>query len=1305
LPAGAVNLALKSKGGRALASSTFPGFDPEGVIDGNWTAREWGKGHGWQSGNRYEFPCWLEVRLPHLQTVDTVIIQTFPPVVRGRNWLAIRNYDLQFESDGKWLPLGSVAGNVQGTIVHYFVPMEAAAFRIVVDSVNTGDQENSHYDEDFFARILQVGIYNLGGPCPVNSEDVTVRVESGRLGNIAIYRDDVPASPSASSPEFLASVFRSVGYGVTFLNSKALSVPEIFNRENFDIFVHPYGSSFPVDTLLYEFLSKGGNLITLGGRPFTRALMFSPEGHLVDAGYDPGITTSKTRRSGADLPFREQLGMFYAGYEYLEDVSYADTAPNQVVLPTRFHVKGEFRGISAAAFQGDSVSLEEGRRYVREGIWPPYVQTAREGMAGIAGVLNNVPAEKGFSSQTSYVFKPLRSRWIPLVNAYDRLGKSRGTVIALMTNFEGPYRGSSWVFSGVDNVDLFSRSHPEFVKALLESLDFMCRSVTLYGYAPELDCYRQGEAAKVFASVDNLFSVSRKLALRFQFFTDRGSVPVFVQKLDLSLEPLERARRSVTWNPGRFDSDLYRVQISLLEGDNEIDRAETGFVVWSPQTLAKGVKVDFRNNYFQVDNRPQFQVGSRDDGLPHHGQLDENALTWDQNLAALRDAGMRVFSPVFFSVYIPGFAWGQPGDPVIPEQLLRLIDAQVQLAQRHGIIYAPCLFFVMKFFAIERPELSQEICAALGKRYATVPGIMFYIFDDGGENTPHEKFRQWARLCTDAFNSSGRRYVVLAEIGNRTLTALHRYGTEALAFPSSSLYDYGYPARYRLIDMRAAGKSFHISEFGVTGAGSRLGDFDYNRYPGVDASLSRLGDATVFLVDPHLSFGMGGAGILSWDWRDPSNLIFMWGLNNANDLIPKDDLYPYRNASYFFRHFQPAFLYPQVLVVVPKEHIWRVTAPSDPYNAHVLGVMDTLVENSIQFAVVDDVDLDHIPKSPHVLLYPDAQCNSPEILGKLEQRVRDGDRLWVSGDLTSPPRANARSQTDWFARIIGLTWLSNRELTNPVLIAPTAGSALLSPYLGFPRSTFRATGATVLATDSEGAPVIASHPLGGGSVFFTSDTSPDGTSRSVKAFLKQERIQGVTVIPPSPQRPVFELPLLTGGKVFTLLAVQKEFEQTRARHGPWLEGPETHVIITNGKRVEVPLGDFGVGLFAVREDGSIDALDGQGQFKEDGVLCLDAEQHVMAMSLDHKALRESGAIALFSIGPGRVSIATAPGTDVVEIGEISRGEYQQLEAMPTHHQEGMLTFQIDATQSRQVLLISSRATHELAVRLMNEAVR
>lgn len=1306
LPSGAVDLALKSNGAWATASSTAAGFMPDGVIDGNWTARDWGKGHGWQSGLRHHFPCQLQVNLPHEEEIDTIVIKTFPSLVHGLNWLGIRDANVFVRVGGKWRIAGmatSLAGNVRGTIVIPIFPaIRVDAIRIVILGVNTGNQEDVMYDDDDFARILQVGLYRLQTPHPFISEDVSVRVERGPLGSVAIYRDELPIKPrNPSSPDYLASVFRRAGYGVTFLNSKQLCVPSIFNRKNFDVFVQPYGAPFPVGTMLYQFLHQGGALITMGGHPFRRALMFSPEAKLVDGGYDPGITTSVSRQSDYRLPFRQQLGMFYGGYEHLNNVAYMKPAAYHDVLRASFKRNAQLRGEVATGLVGERLSLDKARWLSKHAGFPTYTYNAMEGLSRISAMFNSWPTGGGFNYLTGYIFNWPRSRWIPLVNAYDRFGNLKGAVISLMTNFRGPYRGSGWIFCGVTNVDLFSPKYPELTPVLVDALQYLRYGVGLHTVESGMDCYRQGEVATASAVVENYRNLPLPVNVRFEFIPKESRSPAFVRDVKLVLRPEATARPSVSWHPQHFNSDLYRIRVSLLEGSKEIRLDESGFVVWDPTAIARGPKVDFRDNYFQIGGRSELLVGTRYNGIEPHGQVDENALGWDRQFAQMYDNGIRVVSPVFFSSYIPGLAWGQPQTPPIPKQLLRLIDAQVQLAQIHHLIYAPCLFFLAKYLAMAQPELSRRICEELGKRYASVPGIMFYIFDDGSADTPLQSFRKWSRNDAEGFDSAGRQYVVMAETAG---TAMWRYGSDAMTFPSDGTYSLSgrRPTFFRLMDMRAAGKSFQLSEFGVDSPGAKPNQIDLHTYPGKNVSGSPTGDYSVYLIEPHLLFATGGAYVVNWDWRDQPHFIFLWGLTNP-DYTPKDVLLAYRDDSYFLRHFEPVFRFPKVLIVVSTERLIR---HESSYVTYLCEILNGLSNRDVQFALVNDTDVDRIPVGPHVLIYPYPRYIPLEVLDKLKARVRAGDELFVAGDFTQTLQKGGSRQTALFDELLGLKWIADYPADLELPITPTKNAhGLITPYIGSPLGKLQPSGATVLATDVHGDAIISTRQLGSGSIFYTSDTGIDGLQRALDAFLSLRSVPGTPISPQRPNRPILELDRAHGGKIYTLFAVPRPGElESRSVNGPWIKTPETYLVDTSSGRVKLPLGTYGVSLFATRREGGIDAVEGEGTFSVDEAILLKSEPHVMAMSLDKAALNKSHAIGIFAIGAGKISLATAPGVDVVEVGEIEKGRFKPIEQIKPSRTGGLLTFQIDAVESRGVLLITSRSNEKEAQQLINTAL-
>lgn len=367
------------------------------------------------------------------------------------------------------------------------------------------------------------------------------------------------------------------------------------------------------------------------------------------------------------------------------------------------------------------------------------------------------------------------------------------------------------------------------------------------------------------------------------------------------------------------------------------------------------------------------------------------------------------------------------------------MDAQAQLAQKHHLIFAPDVFFFSKYWAMEQPEFSRRICAELGKRYASVPGMMFYIFDDGGANAPVQTAHDWARKCVEGFSSSGRNYLVFAETDGM---AMERYGSEPLAMPANGNYSPGHPALYRHREMRATGKSFHLSEFGVNSPGAKPSDIDLHTYPGMNVSGSPTGDYSVYLMEPHLLFATGGSYVVNWVWKDAAHLIFPWGVTNPNDYTPAKELIAYRNESFFLRHFRPEFRLLNVLVVFSKERLLRNEEAFTPY---LHGVLNELFERAVQFVVIDDVDVDRLPAGPLVLVYPDPRCVSPEVMRKLQSRVEAGDALFVSGDFTQPVEAEGHRQVEWFKQLAGVSWISDYAPGNEISVVPTGAVGLMFP--------------------------------------------------------------------------------------------------------------------------------------------------------------------------------------------------------------------------------------------------------------------
>jgi hypothetical protein len=291
---------------------------------------------------------------------------------------------------------------------------------------------------------------------------------------------------------------------------------------------------------------------------------------------------------------------------------------------------------------------------------------------------------------------------------------------------------------------------------------------------------------------------------------------------------------------------------------------------------------------------------------------------------------------------------------------------------------------------------------------------------------------------------------------------------------------------------------------------------------------------------------------------------------------------------------------------------------------------------------------------------------------------------------------------DFLKRLTGLTWISSYPPGSEIPVVSSDARKFLSSYIGHPRSRFQPDGGNVLATDSEGNALIATHQQGNGQVFYSCDAGLDGTLRALHAFLKLRQVSGTPLTPQRPDRYIFETRRADGGIVYTLAATYPVAGGSDYTvNGPWIKGPENYHVMLGNQSLRLTLGICGLSLFAVRGDGSVDALEGQGTFSIGDHTLLDAQPHIMVASLDEKSLEQSQAVVIFALGAGDISFASAAGLDVIEVGEINGGRFHPIEQIKSSRREGLLTFAIDDVQARGVLLITSSRDKRRAQELLS----
>jgi hypothetical protein len=1327
LPEGFTNVAAAQNRAKATASSYAQeyrfkeqidqlltlNFSPQNAINGNRMPENWGRGNGWMDGNNHEFPKWFQVEFPEVKSVDTVVVHTFPEHVAGHNRRGLRNYEVQCFMDGSWRTVDSVCGNVKGTVVHRFPEIRTTRIRLWITGVNLEAVEDFLVDDQEYARLLEIEAYHFGNRSIQRAESWTVEIEKGEKGSVAIYRDAVPNWPGSTDPDFLGQMFRKAGYGVTFLDGRSLAIHEIFNADNFNIFIHPYGPFFPTGTCLYEFLGKGGHLITTGGYAFTNALL-EIDGKWQATGYDPGINMTVFRLSDCPYNWRDQLGIFTTPEFTLDGATFLESTKGIPGIGEALKLEGSFRGRGAAGIVGESIPFAEEEQLTREGRWPEYAHATRAGVRQLPPRPFTGCLQPELTETYSWLISRARSRWHSLLDAKNTLGQKVAPAGAMIENHYGPYRGSCWAFFGVDNVDLFSINNPQMHSFLLRIAEYFTKDCLLHSAMPELACYHAGETPCAKVWVDNFQPMPRTFEVQAVFTSrDTGKSQTFTQTIQVP---------SGGWNqvdfyffkPAKEDSFI-QVHLSLLENGKLIDNDETAFVVWNEKIIAKGRKFEYRDNFFYENGKAVYLSGCRFSDFNVHGQPLHTPYDWDRDFQMMRDNGLEVASNVFFDYYIPGFSWGKELNEVIPNPLLRQLDATIQLAQHYGLIYAPTPFFVNERLAKENVELSRKICRLLGKRYKKVPGIFFYLWDDGLRMDP-DKFNTWIRECIEALNSHGRKFIVTAEFTCRVDGSdVVRACAKHLDFLALSCYQaVGDPIANKLLDMRSTGKNLSAAEF--TSPIDWYGNLEIRRHG--------------HFAEPHNMFGMGHCLAVNYEWLDETKASARFGLVTTNDKIPKHLFWILRNQALFFRQFSPKYEPKKVCVVLPMSRwlsngnlaegtvgsqmawVWSQFFPAKiikKISQHLRSILDC----GVDYEVIDDIDLDRLSPQVRTLIYPFCYGLDEKTYNQLKQFVNDGGTLYLAGDPTFDVDSSERKRMSCLEDLFGAEYINlcvpdKQDLKGPVIedlpplkvIVQDASGERIGSFSDLLALCVRAgSGKTFGKCTSVEADSIILSTIGKGKVWYTPSVSDNLPHWVWKEFFKFAHLPMPTIKPEDKIVNLFQHPDGKGEVSMVFYhpwpSRLKDFFWHAREHHSFDDRPEQIEFNSKGKIVTLAPSSYGYGLCGLNEHGEIWALETQGKVTLAGQTKWDGTAHVMAFSMDRKDVGSSDALCILPFSKGTVEVSSSSPLTTLSFGEMVAGRWKPMQTVSVSPDgTGKISFTLEDQHCRTIILLYSKKGRE-----------
>jgi hypothetical protein len=139
--------------------------------------------------------------------------------------------------------------------------------------------------------------------------------------------------------------------------------------------------------------------------------------------------------------------------------------------------------------------------------------------------------------------------------------------------------------------------------------------------------------------------------------------------------------------------------------------------------------------------------------------------------------------------------------------------------------------------------------------------------------------------------------------------------------------------------------------------------------------------------------------------------------------------------------------------------------------------------------------------------------------------------------------------------------------------------------------------------------------------------------------------------------------------------------------------PQTVTLADLAEPITLTLRGRAPGFVHVGPDGSIQALEAQGQVMIGKQVVLETEAHVLLRALDGVDFRQSGALAVMPLEPGRVRLATRRTwkTLLGEAGEVAGGAWHAWEQFPLAAEAGGVTFEVDEDRARAILVLAEAA--------------
>ncbi len=942
------------------------------------------------------------------------------------------------------------------------------------------------------------------------------------------------------------------------------------------------------------------------------------------------------------------------------------------------------------------------------------------------------------------------ARWIPLLEAHDELGRKRGAAGALAFHSLGYYARSCWAFFGVDTTDLFAEGNAAGERTLRAVAHAQTRKCFLHRGETNFACYRDGEPVRAKVLVSNFGRQHAAAEVRWQITAVEGGAAAYHASQRIDLAPGQTSSVEIVWSPSSFAADCYRAEAGLWLDGEQVDRFQTGFVVWKAETLRQGLPFKFEQNYFQINGKSLFLQGT-DDYLHTFIDQDENPLTWRADAQGCRDACIDVYENLL----------GLRGPQQRPtETWWRWIDAMLLNVQRAGGAFFPGML-IFSNTAVGNKDLAEQeaYVKVFANRYREAPGIMYYLNGDLELHDPnlpdlqklyHEYLRQkygsdetlrrawtisppeapidkltihsgtqdwrdvrtldafefrtqvvrrWLNAMHDSIRQVDQQHPVTAEFyqtpsaGIDLLSALGKLELANFGYFNTPEEDYyRFPQVCKFLDQSVRGKGVNIGEFGVKTHPA------WSACPeAYIATRSEAYEQAYFLAIAHYAFALGASKIQNWCWKYPADLPFEWGINYPNELIARDVQAFYRNTGFLFRQLRPRYELSEVLVLLAGDN--RKGGQGHQVLDGICNGIRLLIDQRIRFATLSDEYIESLPGAVKTIFYPLSYCPSDAIIERLTAFVEQGGQLYLSGDI-SYDSLRQRTRTNRLKELCGVEFVSERYPG----ISYQRGALSTKPkdknwpeYLAAPGIVVRLAGASSLLDSATGIPIVTEFHRGKGRVIFSTDPIEfHGDPRYqpyvyvfYRAVAQRFGLSGEKVSPADAPLHRFRVPSQDGRKIDVFVHYDGSSTLTDA------------VLPMDGNEdLHLSLGPRMSGVAVRLPDGGMQMVEGSGEVRVGKQLLFSSDLHLMAIAADGGSLLTSKRLILLPMGRGEIHIPEPNRwhSPVVLVGGITGGSWRLDQRFTPRRTRTALHLTVDAGHALSMMLVCETEDQSEAVR-------